>query len=63
MFEKLALVGRDLLLETLPKYLSGQLKAQAQNEDEVTFSPNISPEEEKSTGINLHVKFSIKFVV
>ena len=47
MFEKLALVGRDLLLETLPKYLSGQLKAQAQNEDEVTFSPNISPEEEK----------------
>ena len=47
MFEKLALVGRDLLLETLPKYLTGQLKAQAQNEDEVTFSPNISPEEEK----------------
>lgn len=47
MFEKLAFVGRDLLLETLPKYLEGQLKAQAQNEDEVTFSPNISPEEEK----------------
>ena len=47
MFEKLALVGRDLLLKTLPKYLSGQLKTQAQNEDEVTFSPNISPEEEK----------------
>ena len=47
MFEKLALVGRDLLLETLPKYLAGELKAQVQNEDEVTFSPNISPEEEK----------------
>ncbi len=47
MFEKLALVGRDLLLETLPKYLTGELSPQAQNEDEVTFSPNISPEEEK----------------
>lgn len=47
MFEKLALVGRDLLLETLPKYLTGELSPQTQNEDEVTFSPNISPEEEK----------------
>ncbi|QSE76565.1 methionyl-tRNA formyltransferase [Lactococcus taiwanensis] len=47
MFEKLALVGRDLLLETLPKYLTGELSPQAQNEDEVTFSPNISSEEEK----------------
>lgn len=47
MFEKLAFVGRDLLLETLPKYLTGELNPQAQNEDEVTFSPNISPEEEK----------------
>ncbi|WP_313309274.1 methionyl-tRNA formyltransferase [Lactococcus taiwanensis] len=47
MFEKLAFVGRDLLLESLPKYLTGELSPQAQNEDEVTFSPNISPEEEK----------------
>jgi methionyl-tRNA formyltransferase len=47
MFEKLAIVGRDLLLETLPKYLSGELKPTAQNEDEVTFSPNISAEEEQ----------------
>lgn len=47
MFEKLAEVGRDLLLETLPKYLSGELKPIPQNEDKVTFSPNISAEEEK----------------
>ena len=47
MFEKLAVVGRDLLLETLPKYLSGELKPVPQNEDEVTFSPNISPEQEQ----------------
>ena len=47
MFEKLAIVGRDLLLETLPQYLSGQLKPVAQNEEEVTFSPNIAPAEER----------------
>ncbi|RZI49079.1 methionyl-tRNA formyltransferase [Lactococcus kimchii] len=47
MFEKLALVGRDLLLETLPKYLTGEIQPIAQDEAEVSFSPNISPEEEK----------------
>ncbi|WP_374285965.1 methionyl-tRNA formyltransferase [Lactococcus sp.] len=47
MFDKLAIVGRDLLLETLPKYLSGELKPVAQDESQVTFSPNIAPEEEK----------------
>lgn len=47
LFEKLALVGRDLLLETLPKYLAHEIIPQAQNEADVTFSPNISPEEEK----------------
>ena len=45
MFEKLALVGRDLLLETLPPYLAGELKPQAQDPKQVTFSPNIKPEE------------------
>lgn len=47
MFEKLAIVGRDLLLDKLPAYLSGELKPIAQDENEVTFSPNISPEEEQ----------------
>lgn len=47
MFEKLALVGRDLLLETLPPYLAGELKPQAQDPKQVTFSPNIKPEEER----------------
>lgn len=46
MFEKLAVVGRDLLLESLPKYLTGHLQPLAQDESQVTFSPNISPEEE-----------------
>ena len=47
MFEKLALVGRDLLLETLPAYLAGELKPQPQDPQQVTFSPNIKPEEER----------------
>ncbi|HFU4025243.1 TPA: methionyl-tRNA formyltransferase [Streptococcus suis] len=47
LFEKLAIVGRDLLLQTLPAYIAGDLKPIAQNPEQVTFSPNISPEEEK----------------
>lgn len=47
MFAKLALLGRDLLLKTLPDYLSGKVRPQAQNHENATFSPNISPEEER----------------
>lgn len=47
LFEKLAVVGRDLLLSSLPAYLAGDLKPVAQDPGQVTFSPNISPEEEK----------------
>ena len=47
MFEKLAIIGRDLLLESLPAYLSGDLKPRPQNHSQATFSPNISSEEEK----------------
>lgn len=47
MFEKLAVVGRDLLLETLPGYMAGDIKPEPQDESQATFSPNISPEEER----------------
>lgn len=47
MFEKLALVGRDLLLDTLPSYLSGDIKPVPQDKNQVTFSPNISPDGER----------------
>ncbi len=47
MFEKLALVGRDLLLESLPSYLAGDLKPVPQDKNQVTFSPNILSEEER----------------
>jgi methionyl-tRNA formyltransferase len=47
MFDKLSILGRDLLIETLPKYLAGEITPLPQNEEEVTFSPNITREEEK----------------
>ena len=46
MFDKLSVVGRDLLLETLPKLIAGELTATPQDESQVTFSPNIQPEQE-----------------
>ncbi|AFC66559.1 TPA: methionyl-tRNA formyltransferase [Streptococcus pyogenes] len=47
LFEKLAIIGRDLLLDSLPAYLSGELKPISQDHSQATFSPNISPEQEK----------------
>lgn len=47
LFEKLAVVGRDLLLEHLPAYIMGDLMPESQDPSQVTFSPNISPEEER----------------
>ncbi|MEK0399389.1 methionyl-tRNA formyltransferase, partial [Tetragenococcus halophilus] len=46
MFTKLSLLGRDLLLEALPQILDGSLHSVAQDEEQVTFAPNIKPEEE-----------------
>lgn len=47
LFDKLAIVGRDLLLESLPAYLAGDLLPETQDPDQVTFSPNITPEQER----------------
>lgn len=47
LFGKLALVGRDLLLKSLPDYVSGELIPIPQDESQVSFSPNIRPEEER----------------
>ncbi|GAB2024020.1 methionyl-tRNA formyltransferase [Lactovum odontotermitis] len=46
MFDKLADLGRDLLLECLPDYLSGDLVPTAQDQTKVVITPNIAPEEE-----------------
>ncbi|MFA5006955.1 MAG: methionyl-tRNA formyltransferase [Candidatus Izemoplasmatales bacterium] len=48
---KLAVLGRDLLLETLPRIIDGSLAAVPQDETRVTFAPNIRPEEER---LNFH---------
>lgn len=47
MFEKLAVIGRDLLLRTLPDYIAGNIKPEPQDESKATFSPNITPEQER----------------
>ncbi len=47
MFDKLSIVGRDLLLATLPKVITGDISPVPQDQDQVVFSPNIKPEEEQ----------------
>ena len=45
LFEKLAPIGADLLLETLPRYLSGGLIPQPQPEEGVTNAPMLKKED------------------
>ena len=47
MFKKLSIVGRDLLLETLPKLIRGEVDATPQDESKVVFSPNITTAQER----------------
>ncbi|OAN16276.1 hypothetical protein A3783_03570 [Exiguobacterium undae] len=47
MFDKLSAAGARLLIETLPQLIAGTLTPEAQQEDAVTFSPNISRERER----------------
>ncbi|MDK4352722.1 methionyl-tRNA formyltransferase [Enterococcus thailandicus] len=46
MFDKLSLLGKELLLKTLPSILDGSLTPTPQDEEKVTFSPNITREQE-----------------
>ena len=46
LFDRLSVLGKELLMETLPKLLAGEITPLKQNEDEVTYSPNIKREEE-----------------
>lgn len=47
LFDKLAIVGRDLLLEKLSAYASGHIIPVPQDKELVSFSPNITPEQER----------------
>ena len=56
--DKLSLLGRDLLLKTLPSIFDGTAKRIKQDENEVTFAYNIKREEEKidfnKTALEVH---------
>lgn len=47
MFEKLALVGKELLLDTLPRIFDRDIISNAQAPSQVTYSPTIKKEEEQ----------------
>lgn len=44
--DKLSVIGRDLLLETLPSIIDGSAPREKQNDDEATYCHNITHEEE-----------------
>lgn len=47
LYQRMSILGRDLLLDTIPSILDGTAKYFPQNEDEVTFGLNVTKEEEK----------------
>lgn len=47
MFDKLSVVGRELLKETLPSIINGTNTRTVQDESKVTFASNISREQER----------------
>lgn len=47
LFNKLAVMGRELLLDTLIKLFSNEITAVKQAQEEVTFSPQITKEQEQ----------------
>lgn len=47
MFDKLAVAGASLLIETIPRLLQGELKAVPQDHEAATYARNISREDER----------------
>lgn len=45
LHDKLAVLGAELLIETLPKYLAGKIEPQAQDESRASYAPRIKKEE------------------
>ncbi|MFC7685470.1 methionyl-tRNA formyltransferase [Ureibacillus sp. GCM10028918] len=52
MFEKLSVVGKELLKDTLPLIIEGKNERISQDEDQVTFAHNISREQERVNWAN-----------
>ena len=46
LYDRMSLIGRELLLDTLPSIIDGTNSRTKQNEDEVTFGFNVKREEE-----------------
>ncbi|MCF0117403.1 MAG: methionyl-tRNA formyltransferase [Bacilli bacterium] len=61
LFKKMAVVARDLILETLDDYMNGSLIGIEQNENEVSFCPTIKKEEEKIP-LDLNCKDFVNYV-
>ena len=47
LHDRLSLIGRDLLIETIPNIVKGNINAIKQNNDEATYGYNITRENEK----------------
>ncbi|WP_151734753.1 methionyl-tRNA formyltransferase [Paenibacillus tengchongensis] len=47
LFEKLSLAGRDLLKAEMPRLSAGKVEAEAQDDSEATYAPNLSREDER----------------
>ena len=47
LFDKLADLGRNLLLQTLPQLFAGEIEAEPQDPSRVSYSPTIKKEEEE----------------
>ncbi len=55
LFEKMGDAAKELILNSLPKYIDGELPGEVQDESLVTFCPTIKPEQEK-LDLSLSVK-------
>lgn len=45
LFDQLAQMGADLLVETLPKYINGDVQPQPQKDQEATYAPRLQKED------------------
>ncbi|WP_322924783.1 methionyl-tRNA formyltransferase [Paenibacillus campi] len=47
LFAKMSVAGAELLQQQLPRLLTGKVDAEPQNDDEATYAPNLTREDEK----------------
>ena len=45
LFDQLAQMGADLLVETLPKYINGEIQPQPQDDEKATYAPRLKKED------------------